>query len=68
MTNMTLARRAVRLYNNALVPKATNRANQRAWLRSVHLLGDRWLLANNQTLVRINHALSPDTLNTWRNK
>lgn len=42
---MTLARRAVRLYNCDLVPKAINRANQRAWLRSVALLGDRWLLA-----------------------
>lgn len=52
MTNMTLARRAVRLYNNTMVPKTTNRHNQRSWLRSVHMLGDRWLLANNQTLVR----------------
>lgn len=46
VTNLTLARRAVRLYSNDLVPKATNRFNQRAWLRSVTWLGDRWLLAN----------------------
>ena len=68
MTGMTLARRAVRLYNNDMVPKYINRANQRAWLRSVRFLGDRWLLAKNQPLVRINPALLPDTLNIWRNK
>ena len=56
MTGMAQARRAVRLYNNAMVSKATNRANQRAWLRSVRMLGDKWILANNQPLVRLSTA------------
>lgn len=46
--NRSLARRAVRMYNNDMVPKSTNRHNQKSWLRSVHLLGDRWLLAKPQ--------------------
>lgn len=40
-----LLRMAVRLYSNPLVPKEINRHNQRAWLRSIAFLGDRWLLA-----------------------
>jgi len=42
--NLALAKRAIRLYSYDLAPKAANRANQRAWLRSVALLGDKWLL------------------------
>jgi|GEM_PF-3456259 len=45
MTQISLAKRAIRLYSNVLVPKALNRFNQRSWLRSVALLGPRWLLA-----------------------
>lgn len=40
-----LLRMAVRLYNNPLVSKQINRHNQRAWLKSVQFLGDKWLLA-----------------------
>ncbi len=42
---MKLARLAIRLYSNPLAPKRLNRHNQRAWLRSVQFLGDKWLLA-----------------------
>lgn len=45
MSTLALAKRAVRLYRCDLVPKAINRANQRAWLRSVEMLGEKWLLA-----------------------
>jgi hypothetical protein len=34
-----------RLFNVDYVPKAQNRHNQRAWVRSVRSLGDRWLLS-----------------------
>jgi len=50
-TTLSLAKRAVRLYSCDLVPKAINRANQRAWLRSVQMLGDKWLLAKPQEKV-----------------
>lgn len=44
--NIQLARRACRLYRSDMVPKSINRANQRAWLRAVQMLGDKWLLAS----------------------
>lgn len=40
-----MLRRARRLYNVDYVPREINRANQRKWVRSVRLLGSRWLLA-----------------------
>jgi hypothetical protein len=33
------------LWNSPFVPQHINRANQRKWVRSVRMLGDRWLLA-----------------------
>lgn len=42
---MQLARQAIRLYSNPRAPKHINRHNQRAWIRSVQFLGDKWLLA-----------------------
>ena len=40
-----LKRRAVRLFNTDYVPLRTNKFNRRAWLRSVEMLGNKWLLA-----------------------
>jgi hypothetical protein len=40
-----LLRMAVRLYSNPNAPKHINRHNQRAWLKSIQFLGDKWLLA-----------------------
>jgi len=34
-----------RLFNVDYVPKAQNRHNQRAWVRSIRSLGERWLLS-----------------------
>ncbi|HEX8350521.1 MAG TPA: hypothetical protein VF598_11205 [Hymenobacter sp.] len=44
-TGLQLARRAVRLYSCDLASKATNRFNQRSYIRAVQQLGPRWLLA-----------------------
>ncbi len=44
---MKMIKRAIRLWRNPLAPKHIQRHNQRAWLRSVERLGDRWLLAKN---------------------
>lgn len=41
--NIQLKRRAVRLYSYELAPLHINKANRRAWLRSVLMLGDRWV-------------------------
>lgn len=45
MSTLQLARRAIRLYSCDMATKSINRHNQRQWLRSVALLGDKWLLA-----------------------
>ena len=39
--------KARRLFNVDYVPPHINRANQLKWVRSVRLLGDKWLLANH---------------------
>ena len=49
MSNITLARRSVRLFSSDYVPLRTNKFNRRAWLRSVKFLGNRWLLATPVT-------------------
>ena len=36
-----------RLFNVDYVSREQNRHNQRAWVRSVRFLGDKWLLANH---------------------
>jgi hypothetical protein len=43
--NTTMLRRVRRHFCSDLVPMHVNRANRRAWVRSVRLLGARWLLA-----------------------
>jgi len=45
VSKMQLAKHALRLWNVPHVPREVNRSNARRWLRSVELLGDRWLLA-----------------------
>lgn len=35
-------------FNNDLASRDLNRYNQRAWIRAVRMLGDRWLLATPQ--------------------
>lgn len=39
-----LIRRAVRLFSSPYVSRSTNKHNRVQWLRSVHHLGDRWVL------------------------
>ena len=46
--NTRLLRRVRRHFSSDLVPMHVNRANRRAWVRSVRLLGDKWLLHTPQ--------------------
>lgn len=41
----TILARVRRHFNSDLVPASTNRHNARQWVRSVRMLGDKWLLA-----------------------
>jgi hypothetical protein len=52
--NVRMLRHVRELWNVEHVPLATNRANQRKWVRSVRLLGNKWLLA--QHIERKTHA------------
>lgn len=44
MTPKHLMRRARELYNSEYAPPHINKANQRAWVRAVITLGNKWLL------------------------
>lgn len=43
--NTSMLKRVRRHFNSPFVPEAVNRANRRKWVRSVRLLGEKWLLA-----------------------
>jgi hypothetical protein len=43
--NVIYLRQARRLFDNPGVPRGVVRHNIRAWVRSVRMLGDQWLLA-----------------------
>lgn len=45
MNMYQLKRRAIKLWTVPNVPKRINRHNQRAWMASVIMLGNKWLLA-----------------------
>ena len=49
MTKISLMRHAVKLWQVPHVPREINRANARKWLRSVELLGDKWLVGQPRT-------------------
>ena len=46
--NTTMLKRARLHFCSDMVPMAVNRANRRAWVRSLRFLGSRWLLAAPQ--------------------
>jgi hypothetical protein len=46
--NVTMLKKVRELYNVDYIPYWENRANQRKWIKSVRLLGDKWLLAKSR--------------------
>jgi hypothetical protein len=46
--NITMLKKVRELYNVDYIPYHENRANQRKWIRSVRMLGDKWLLKQQQ--------------------
>jgi hypothetical protein len=46
--NITMLKKVRELYNVDYIPYDENRANQRKWIRSVRMLGDKWLLKKQQ--------------------
>jgi hypothetical protein len=45
--NVRMLRHVRQLWNVPFVPQSINRANQRKWIRSVRLLGDKWLIVKH---------------------
>ena len=43
--NTKILKQAREMWNVADVSRETNRANQRKWVRSLRMLGDKWLIA-----------------------
>lgn len=43
--NTEALKKVRKLFNVDYVPAHQNRHNQRAWVRSIRILGDRWLLS-----------------------
>lgn len=43
--NTKMLSKARELFCVEYMPREINRANQRKWVRSIRLLGDKWLLA-----------------------
>lgn len=60
ITDYQLARRAVKLWNNKLASKETNRSNARKWIKSIRELGDRWVYAHDwkETLRKENELIN----------
>ena len=47
--NTTVLTRVRQHFNSPFVPDSVNRANRLKWVRSIRMLGDRWLLAKYVT-------------------
>jgi len=39
-----------KLFNVDYVPRSTNRHNQKQYIKSIRLLGDKWLIHNNNQI------------------
>lgn len=42
-----------RLFNSNMVPKHTNRHNQKQYIKAIRLLGDKWLIHQNNQIQKI---------------
>jgi len=46
--DITVLKRVRELYNVDYIPYYQNRDNQRKWVKSIRMLGDKWLLAKSR--------------------
>ena len=51
--NITLLTKVRQLFNVDYVPRSTNRHNQRQYIKSIRLLGDKWLIHKDNKIQRI---------------
>lgn len=55
--NTKMLVKARQLFSVDYVPPEINRANQRKWVRSIRILGDKWLLAKHIEIERKSNAV-----------
>jgi hypothetical protein len=51
--NITLLTKVRKLFNIDYVPRSTNRHNQKQYIKAIRLLGDKWLIHQNNRIQRI---------------
>lgn len=50
--NNILQERAKHLFNNPIAPDELNEYNQKAWLKAIEWLGQRWTLHNSNAVAK----------------
>jgi len=55
--NTKMLVKAWQLFSVEYMPPEINRANQRKWIRSIRILGDKWLLAKHIEIERKSNAV-----------
>ena len=55
--NTKMLVKARQLFSVPYMPQEINRANQRKWIRSIRILGDKWLLAKHIEIERKSNAV-----------
>jgi hypothetical protein len=51
--NITLLTKVRKLFNIDYVPRSTNRHNQKQYIKALRILGDKWLIHQNNQVQRI---------------
>ena len=51
--NITLLTKVRKLFNIDYVPRSTNRHNQKQYIKAMRILGDKWLIHQNNQVQRI---------------
>ena len=51
--NITLLTKVRKLFNIDYVPRSTNRHNQKQYIKAIRLLGDKWLIHQNNRIQKI---------------
>lgn len=55
--NTKMLVKARQLFSVPYMPPEINRANQRKWIRSIRILGDKWVLAKHIEIERKSNAV-----------
>ena len=51
--NITILTKVRQLFNVDYVPRSTNRHNQKQYIKALRILGDKWLIHQNNRIQKI---------------